>query len=379
MFGSGLLSRNSLGHAGAVLILLCATQLLQAQTPDSSRVEEEEVDYGAAELAGGVGSKSYASARIVGTSPQRFITLAYDHQFSYDMSLSDWGRFAADSTPRYGAPLRIRSTGGFRFNASIPVISRNNIVWQLGGNFWESQYQIEEPIVNDTLTPVRNTVANALKERGLRTAGLNTTLYKPLNAEQFLLVQAAVDMSGDFGIDLQPVVRTSAVVIWGKRPHERKQWGVGLVRTYRVGALNYLPVYMLNWTAPNRRWGFESLLPARASVRYNIDRNSMLLGGFELEGQSYRIERLSSSGSNGNSFEIRRGELRPRVEYLRQINGYWWMHAQVGMRLDYSYDADELPGGKDFFRGFFGEQPFAQINRLGNTPYVQLGVNFVSP
>jgi hypothetical protein len=315
----------------------------------------------------------------VGTSPQRFITLAYDHQLGYDMKLSNWGKFDADSLPQYGSAQRVKSTGGLRFNASIPVISRNNLVWQLGGNYWESRYTMEEPIVNDTLVPFQNEVATALKEGGLRTAGLNTTIYKPLNSKQFMLVQASVDMSGDFGFDLQPVVRTSAAVIWGMRPHERKQWGVGLVRTYRGGGLIYLPVYMLNWTAPNRRWGFESLLPARASVRYNIDRNSMLLGGFELEGQSYRIERLSSSGGDGNSFEIRRGEQRPRLEYFRQLRGYWWIHAQAGIRLDYSFDADELPGGKDFFRGFFGDHPFAQINSLGSTPYFQLGINFVSP
>ncbi|MBM3918430.1 MAG: hypothetical protein FJ344_02845 [Sphingomonadales bacterium] len=365
----------------SLLLFLVGLQA-SAQSTDSSRVDDDE-DYGSAELAGGGSSRSYASARIVGTSPQRFITLAFDHQLGYDMNLSDWGEFADDSIPQYGRAQRVKSTGGLRFNASIPVISRNNLVWQLGGNYWESRYQMEEPIVNDILAPVRNVVATALKEGGLRTAGLNTTIYKPLNAEQFLLVQASVDMSGDFGIELQPVVRTSAAVIWGKRPHERKQWGVGLVRTYRVGALNYLPVYMLNWTAPNRRWGFESLLPARASIRYNIDRNSMLLGGFELEGQSYRIERLSlferGEISPPISFEIRRGELRPRLEYLRQLKGYWWMHAQAGIRLDYSFDADELQGGKEFFRGFFGDQPFAMINSLGNTPYFQLGINFVSP
>jgi hypothetical protein len=361
----------------ALLLFFVGLQA-EAQSTDSSRVDDDE-DYGSAELVGGGSSKSYASARIVGTSPQRFISLAYDRQLGYEMNLSDWGEFADDSIPQYGRSERVKSTGGLRFNASIPVISRNNLVWQLGGNYWESRYQLEEPIVNDTAAPEQNRVATALKEGGLRTAGLNTTIYKPLNAEQFLLVQASVDMSGDFGIELQPVVRTSAAVIWGKRPHERKQWGVGLVRTYRVGALNYLPIYMLNWTAPNRRWGFESLLPARASIRYNIDRNSMLLGGFELEGQSYRIERLSSRGPNGSSFEIRRGELRPRLEYLRQLKGYWWMHAQAGIRLDYSFDADALPGGKEFFRGFFGDQPFAQINSLGNTPYFQLGINFVSP
>jgi hypothetical protein len=54
----------------ALLLFFVGLQA-KAQSTDSSRVDDEE-DYGSAALAGGGSSKSYASARIVGTSPQRF-------------------------------------------------------------------------------------------------------------------------------------------------------------------------------------------------------------------------------------------------------------------------------------------------------------------
>jgi hypothetical protein len=178
-------------------------------------------------------------------------------------------------------------------------------------------------------------------------------------------------------------LRTSVAGLWGKRPNDRKQWAVGLSRTYRVGAMNYIPIFLYNWTAPNRKWGIEALLPARGAVRYNIDRNSMILAGFELEGQSYRLNTLSENLAvglaPGSSLEIRRGELRPRLEYMRQLTGYFLLGVQAGYRLNYSYDADLLPEGKEFFRGFFGDQPFAMLNSLGSAPYAQITINFVSP
>jgi len=107
----------------------------------------------------------------------------------------------------------------------------------------------------------------------------------------------------------------------------------------------------------------------------------MILAGFELEGQSYRLNTISETlyAANNGSFEIRRGELRPRLEYMRQLTGYFWLGVQAGYRLNYSYDADVLPGGKEFFRGFFGDQSFAMLNSIGNAPYAQITINFVSP
>lgn len=359
-----------------ICLLLClSTGISWAQVTDST-AEEDEVDYGAVELVEGK-SKTYANSRIVGTSPQRFVSVGWDLQGPYDMIFSKIGSYAEgeEIAPANQGTGRATYTGGFRLNANIPVISRNNFIWQLGATYWDTRYNINNIAGEASARDVLNT----LNERGLRTGGLNTTLYKPINEYQFVLFQGSVDMSGDFGWGFQPYVRGSAAALWGKRPNERKQWGLGLSRTYRVGAMNWIPIVMYNWTAPNRKWGLEALLPARGAVRYNIDRNSMLLAGFELEGQSYRLNGLSQLRSDQASLEIRRGEIRPRLEYMRQLTGYFWLGVQAGYRLNFSYDADLLPNGKEFFRGFFGDQPFAMLNSIGNAPYAQITINFVSP
>jgi len=343
--------------------------------------EEDDIDYGAVELVDGGRSKTFANSRISGTSPQRFVNVGWDVQAPYDMTFSPIGSFAEDSAFAVGqqATGRAQYTGGFRFNANIPVISRNNLVWQMGATYWDTRYNISN-IAGDSLATGKQ-VLNALNENGIRTGGINTTIYKPFDEYQFILVQASADMSGDYGLGLQREVRTSVAVLWGKRPNDRKQWAVGLSRTYRVGAMNYIPIFLYNWTASNRKWGVEALLPARGAVRYNINRKSLLLAGFELEGQSYRLNALSETlyAANNGSLEIRRGELRPRLEYMRQLTGYFWLGVQAGYRLNFSYHADQLPSGKEFFRGFVGDQKFAMLNSIGNAPYAQITINFVSP
>ena len=72
--------------------------------------------------------------------------------------------------------------------------------------------------------------------------------------------------------------------------------------------------------------------------------------GYELEGGSYHLAGLSN---NGNSFELRRGEVRPRIEWNRKLIGFFWLNAQAGARINYGFTYDELENGKEFFRGFF--------------------------
>jgi hypothetical protein len=141
--------------------------------------------------------------------------------------------------------------------------------------------------------------------------------------------------------------------------------------------MNYIPVFMFNYTSANRKWGTEILFPARAHYRRTFSPRSLLLAGYELEGGSYRL----GSFSNANrSLEIRRGELRARLEYQRQLMGFVWVSAQVGWRYDWSFNADYLDNnGREFFRGFTGSQKYAMLNSLSNPLYFNIGFHLVSP
>ncbi|MBM3425727.1 MAG: hypothetical protein FJX97_01930 [Bacteroidetes bacterium] len=351
--------------------------------PGFAQVGEEEENwdmYDDLALVDDAKVKRFAKPTIVGMSPTRFLSLSYDRQLPYRMNLSA-ARFPASGNSGWGveeaAPVSstgdVTFTGGMRFTSTIPVISKANLVWQTGLNYARTGYSITAPTGQNKLS----VLANSLNERGLNNLSWANTVFLPVSEQNFLIFQGSLDLSGDYDWSLQPLqtVRGSLAAIYGKRVNETKRWGVGLARTYRVGNLNYVPVILYDVTGSTRKWGAEILFPARAHGRYNFSKNSLLLFGYELEGQSYRIDAVSVGN---NSYEIRRGELRPRLELQKQLSGPFWLNVQAGYRIDYSFDVDELPEGREFFRGFFGEQPFGMRNTLDNALYFNIGISFVT-
>jgi hypothetical protein len=359
------------------LAVLASPQWAIAQDEDD---EEDWSMYEELELVDDSNVKRYAKPTIVGLSPTRFLSVSWDMQMPYDMSLSA-ARFPASQGTGWGvdesAPISetgtVNFTGGFRFNSSIPIISKSNIVWQSGLNYMRVGYNISDIQADGNASGL----ASILNETGLNNLNWTNTFYVPMTEENFFIFQGLLDMSGNYGFSLQPfnTIRWSLAAVYGKRVNERKRWGLGLARTYRVGNLNYVPVVMYDVTSADRKWGTEILFPARAHGRYNFNKNSLLLFGYELEGQSYRIDEFSFGN---NSFEIRRGELRPRLEFQKQISGPFWAHFQAGYRIDWTFNADELSGSREFFRGFFGTQDFGMINSLGNAAYFNVGISFVT-
>lgn len=360
----------------SMALFLAGLLPLMAQDDD----DEDWDIYGDLELVDDSNVKRYARPTIVGLSPTRFFSLSYDRQLGYDMNLSA-ARFPASGNSGWGvdedAPVsesgRVNFTGGVRFNSNIPVISKSNLVWQSGLNYMRVGYNISDV----QSQPDASGLTQILDERGLNNLNWTNTFFVPISEQNFFIVQAGLDMSGDYSWGLQPfnTIRWSLAAVYAKRVSESKRWGLGLARTYRVGNLNYVPVVMYDVTSADRKWGTEILFPARAHGRYNFSKNSLLLFGYELEGQSYRINDFSVGN---NSYEIRRGELRPRLEFQKQVSGPFWMHVQAGYRMDWTFNADELEGSREFFRGFFGTQQFGMVNSLSNAVYFNIGISFVT-
>ena len=378
-------------HSKILLLGLCLFSPMgwtQAQTVDSSRTPQATEDedfsmYDQVDFAD-QSARRYCSPKIEGLSPAKLISIGYDYQGGYGLGAGAFTNKASDYswTPD---SVNVLNSRGLRLGFNIPVVSRTNLVWQMGANYWEQRYAIEG--LNGEPSNSSHPLIQSLQENGLRTLGVNTTLFKPLDDRQFLLFQGSADLNGDFSLPgLMPLkyLKYSAALIYGIRPNEKKQWGLGIARTYRVGELNYIPVFLFNWTDRSNKWGSEILFPARAHVRYTFNPRNMLFGGFELEGQSYRLwdsPSLMSYNLRGEDLEIRRGEIRLRAMYEFSLKDFVWMSVQAGYRINYRYEVDRLEGGQEIYRAFglLSDAPYVMENRLGNPLYFQVSVNLVSP
>jgi len=370
------------------LLLVWSPVSLLAQSSDTTQTPKstEDEDFSMYDQVGFAdeGSRRYCSPKIEGLSPAKLISVGYDFQAGYGLGA---GAFASqDNNTNWGPDsANVLNSRGLRLGFNIPVISRTNLVWQMGANYWEQRYFMEDP--DGSALKTAHPLLQTLSENGLRTLGVSTTVFKPLDDKRFLLFQGSADLNGDFSpLGLMPLkyLKYSAALVYGLRPNEKKQWGLGLARTYRVGELNYIPVFLFNWTDPANKWGTEILFPARAHVRYTINPRNMLFGGFELEGQSYRLWRgsnLSSYAIQGEDLEIRRGEIRLRALYEFSLKDFVWLSVQAGYRINYRYEVDRLADGQEIYRAFglLSDAPYVMENRLGNPLYFQISLNLVSP
>ena len=379
------MKRNLLKLTAAVFVLASTQVLAQSDTS----YFEEEIDWSLYDDVGFAdeSAKRLCSPKLEGQSPAKLISLGYDFQGPYALTAGQIND--ANGAPVYypnttnpvstEQEMAVNSTTGIRAGFNVPVVGNNNILWQMGANYWESSYQYAE-----TPTSSDNPLHQTLSENGLRTTGISTTIFKPLDEKSFILFQGSADLSGTYGAALMPMqyLKYSAAAIWGRRPTEKKQWGVGLARTYRAGELNYIPVILYNSTDAMNKWGAEVLFPARAHVRRTINPRNMLFFGYELEGQSYRLyENLPGFDIRDEDLEIRRGEARIRAIYEFSLKDFVWMSIQAGYRVNYRYDVDRLVEGVEIYRAFglLRDDAYAQINGLGNPFYINVSVNLVSP
>jgi hypothetical protein len=341
-------------------------------------VEEEDfseyADYGTDES-----EKRYCGPKVVGLSPAKLISIGYDFAGPHDITGGAIGNISPESTERASYYQ------GLRIAANIPVYSTNALLINIGGNYGEANYTFD----NSNLTNPLHVALNG----GIKTLGINTTIFKPFNAKHFALGFYGAEYSGNYTADyLQSAsfIKHSWVGIFGWKFNERFQFGFGATQSYRAGEVNYFPIIMYNYTSVNGKWGIEMLAPARAHFRYRFSSKSLILAGMDLEGTSYHISNrddifpakdenneILSEGFNYNSnqLELRRSEIRLNIKFERALTDFIWISAQAGYAMNYRSDVDS----GEFFRGFFKEDPYVMENNVAGVPYIQFSLNLVSP
>lgn len=336
--------------------LLLATSSLMAQE-DTTEV----FDY--SQFGDAEGAKRYCTQKVLNQTPQKIISLGFEYQGKFTMPDVPLGM----NLPAMQS-FNVRNVSALRAQVNLPVISTNKLIWQMGLNYWGSKFNIDESS--------NNSFTRTLNDNYMTTAGINTTIFKPLNEKRFLILQASGDVNGVFEklSDVSGKAFTfSWTAIYGWKTSEKNMIGAGLARTYRAGQRIHVPVLFWNKTF-NDKWGMELLLPARGHVRYNFSTSNMLQFGFELEGNQFWMNPSANSFMSSASAPIfiQRGELKPRIMWDKKISGFIWLNAQVGMRSNWRFDVmNEYNGRKDNQRYF--------TSNLSNPMYFNISLNLVSP
>lgn len=360
----------------STIFLLAILQLgiVAAQVTDSVEVEEDFSAYENMSVQEGT-AKTYCSQKVLGQAPSRLIGLTYEHQLPHNITTN-----VADSN---AMDYRINSTYNVRLEANFPVISRNSFIFSLGGIYTQTHYGMEDAAKTAQAHPLVRTMAQS----PLRNFQLNATLFKPLNAKTFILAQALGEYAGNWNFsNFQPFNRTkySLIAVAGRKPNDRKMWGLGLARTFRAGELNYIPLIMFNYSSPNLKHGSEILFPAFAYYRYNLSAQSILRAGMELEGTSFNLRNTTNEAILPNlsdPLELRRSEIKLRLLWDVPVKNFWRTQLGLGYRVMYRYNVDREVGGKEMLRlfGILSDAPYFYDNKVGGAVMFSATFNLVSP
>jgi hypothetical protein len=344
--------------------ILLSSLILMAAVANAQQdsTAEEAIDFSQfAEMAPAEGTKRYCTSKVLDLSPNKLISIGFDYQGPHSLTSKN-------------EDVEINSVSGMRISGNIPVISQTKLVWAVGFTHWQSFYDIPDHGKSD------QPFVHNLHKYGLSTTGINTTLFKPLNERNFILAFVSADMNGNYQLNSSDIgdflgkTRYSVAGFYGWKRNDRSMVAVGISRTYRPGALGYIPLVMFNHTFESRKWGVEALFPARAAMRRTFNPRNILLAGYELEGNSYHL--LNRNGSfQENDLELKRSELRFRLTYEKSIYNFIWISVQAGYRVNYNFNVDR----GDNFRSIFGGDPYTIENRLTNPFYFNISLNLVSP
>lgn len=361
---------NTLSYLTLVVFVFPFFSLTQVEE------EEEEEDYSMYEdYDSDESEKRYCTPKVKGLSPAKLISIGYDFAGPHQIKAGTIGNEVGSVTERAS------NYHGLRLSVNLPVLSNNRILINVGANYQEARYNFKNSELDH---PFHKSL-----DGNIRSTGLNTTLFKPLNETHYVLGYYMAEYSGDYSAsNLQPLsfVKHTWLGVFGWKFNDRFQLGFGATQSYRAGEVNYFPILMYNYTARQGNWGIEMLAPARAHFRYRFSPRSLILVGMDLEGTSFHLSNRDNlypaTGTEGivpdynaDLLELRRSEIRLNIKYEKALTDFLWVSAQAGYALNYRSDVDS----DEFFRGFFRDIPYVMENEVGGVPYVQVSLSLVSP
>lgn len=342
----------------ASLFLLGTLYVLPAAAQtDSTDVEDYSMFADATEV------KRYATQKVLNLTPTKLISVGMEFQSNSIMPVTDMRTNEVSF-------FNVKPVFMPRIAANFPLVSNDKVIINLGGQYWGTPYNVQRTggfLVgpgSGLPIPARNLDANML-----HSGGILGSVFKPFNEKNFLIVQAGADLNAAFpaGQSISgKAVTVSASAVYGWKLSERNMWGLGASRTYRMGRVIHVPVLYWNKTF-NDKWGVEMVLPARGFIRRNISAQNILLAGFELEGNQY----LLPGALNGNDLFLQRGEIKPRLQWEKQLKNFIWLSSQAGARINGRFNFADKYNAKD------ADDVFR--TSLRTALYFNISLNLVSP
>lgn len=319
------------------------TQILQDIIPDDLNSQGE-------------GIKCFCQPGLENTSRSRGLTLRYG--WINNSEFQDNKLLAGDS------PTEIDKLRLLSLDVKIPLFIRDDLKVLAVYEYSTEKYELGS--ISETNREIFSFLDNEL----LRGNDYGLIVSKSFNEDSYAVAYLKYTAKGNYdtwtSFDPDYAIY-KARLFYGKKPNDTFEWGLGLNFTSSFRRTIAIPFVVINknW---NNKWGFESVLPAFANVRYNLNPRTIFLSGFQVAGSTFRMKIPNENTTLPQyDFSVNHSELRWTLRVERRIVPWVWVGAQTG----YQYNLNTQFEAKNTISPEFDVQP-------RNSPYFSVSL-FISP
>lgn len=333
-----------------VIILVFQFQLTFAQSPDSTALVTE-----------GMGKPDEASASVIGNRKAKGIEINYTVFPAFDITS------ASKFNGLDNAEGEFKTAKAIEFKLKIPLVLKSRTKIITGLKYKYEEYKFKEP------EEIEYALYKNLQEKHLRSINLDFYLSRSLPNYHFFLSKVGLQLNGDFGQDshlpFTRFIKYTASGLYGWKQDKYTSYGFGLYLSYTFGRPRIYPAFLWNKTF-NERWGIEALLPANFFFRYNISEKSILLAGYDVEGDSYHIVVDDPPLSEIKTLELRKSDIKLLLTYEQEIYDFLWFSVSAGYRFNINFNLSE---DNEFSNDIILK------NNIENSPFLNFSIFVVPP
>ncbi len=223
------------------------------------------------------------------------------------------------------------------FMLRLPVVMKDNIKIAAGVKYFVEEFNFEEP------GSLEYPFYQNLENRSLRSIRGDVFMVKPTRTNKYFLLRLSGGLNGDYTSDAfssDDFLRFSIAPLLGWKKNDYVSYAVGLAYSYNFGRRSIYPLFAYTKTF-NNQWGFESVLPAEAKLRYSTlnQRNYFYLQA-ELNGANYSL-RLEPNDSR--LMYLDKSEVRTLFIWEREIHDWLWFSLEAGLQANINFDLSNSP------------------------------------
>lgn len=251
----------------------------------------------------------------------------------------------------------IEYSQNFKAKIKIPIINATGLKVLAGYEYESEKFHFDEII------GLESNVFESLDGKRLKTNKFTIYASKSLNNKHYAIFRARAAYNGDFtawnNFDSR-YAAYSAAAIFGVKPNDYLEWGIGL--TYRKNFENtrVLPFVVYNRTF-NEKWGIETVLPVQIYGRYNFNEKSILLFGSEFHSKNYSVDLNTNSQALTSTYHFRHAEILFQTSIEQHLFSWIWLNVKAGYQLPFRSRFNNVTLPEYSFRAKPGGQPYVRI------------------